>query len=285
MPSMRASSRFRGILVLACALAVGACAGIWGASQDRRTTSVVEYLYPDQKEPLAEQGIPVLSLPMRVGVAFVPEAPGRGAGGGLSEARKSALLEQVAAHFRAREFIKSLEVIPSAYLTPRGGFANLDQLRTMHGIEAIALVSYDQTQFTEEGLASLMYWTIVGAYVVSGEKNDTQTMVDAVVMHIPSRKLLFRAPGLSRVKGRATLVNLAEELRQDSEAGFDQAVTAMVANLDQELDRFRQRVKDSPGEYRVSNAPGYTGGAATALPWAALLALLALGGAWWRRTR
>ena len=266
-------------LLLVLALCTG-CAGMWGVSSARRTTSIVEYLYPDQKDAVAEQGIPVLSLPMRIGVAFVPESYGDGS---LSEARKGALLEQVAAHFRGRDFIKSLEVIPSAYLTPKGGFANLDQLRTMYGIETVALVSYDQTQFTDEGVASLMYWTIVGAYLVSAEKNDTHTMVDAVVVHIPSRKMLFRAPGVSQIQGSSTPVELSKELRRDGEKGFDQAVIAMIGNLDQRLGAFRETVKNSPKEYQIVKAQGYSGSGAFGLPGALLLLTLIAGGAWWSR--
>jgi len=62
------------------------------------------------------------------------------------------------------------------------------------------LISYDQTQFTDQGVLTLAYWTIVGAYVVQGEKNDTQTMVDAVVYDIPSRKMLFGLQGRASSK-------------------------------------------------------------------------------------
>ena len=271
-------------LVLAMIPSLSGCGALFGGySGDRRTTSIVDYLYPEQKDPIATEGIPVLSLPMKAGVAFVPESNGRHGANPLSEARKAALLEQVAAHFRGRDFIKSLEVIPSAYLTPRGGFTNLDQLRTMHGIETIVLVSYDQTQFTDEGVSSLMYWTIVGAYLVSAEKNDTHTMVDAVVVHIPSRQMLFRAPGTSQVKNRSTLVNLGEELRRDSAEGFDEAVEMMIANLDQQLAGFKERVKNSPREYQVAKAPGYTGGGSLGLWGASALALLLAAGALRRR--
>ncbi len=47
---------------------------------------------------------------------------------------------------------------------------------------------YDQVQFTGEGLLSLTYWTIVGAYLVPGEKNETKTMLDAAVFYIASRR-------------------------------------------------------------------------------------------------
>ena len=41
------------------------------------SSSVVQYLYPDQKQPVEKPAIPTLTLPLRVGVAFVPSADGR----------------------------------------------------------------------------------------------------------------------------------------------------------------------------------------------------------------
>ncbi len=262
-------------------LTLAVVSGCGGMRTQHTSTSVVEYLYPNaSKEPIANQGIPVLSLPMRVGIAFVPE----GSGSTLTEAKKTELLEKVAANFRKRDFIKSIEIIPSAYLMPKGGFANLDQIRTMHEIEAIALVSYDQKQFTDEGIASIAYWTIVGAYIVSGEKNSTYTMVDSVIMHIPSQKMLFRAPGTSQIKGSSTPINLSEELRADSEKGFNVAVDRMIPSLERQLAGFQEKVKASPEEYKVVRADsGGKGGGAFDFVTALLVGMLLAGGAWWSR--
>lgn len=265
------------LLGLALLTAVG-CA----TTQSRQTTSIVDYLYPDAKEPVVEQGIPVLNLPMRVGVAFVPEAHGFGSAV-LSEARKRQLLEEVAGHFRDRDFVHAIEIIPSAYLRPKGGFQNLDQLRTMHGVDVVALVSYDQAQFTDEGLSSLAYWTLIGAYLVRGEKNSTHTMVDAVIIDIPSRKMLFRAPGTSFVAGSATPVNLSEQLRLDAGRGFEAAVADMIVNLDQELVVFQDRVRSNPEEYRVERAPDYQGGGGSLGLLDSLLLLLGVSA--WRAMR
>lgn len=131
--------------------------------------------------------------------------------GVLTEVTKSVLLEKVADNFRKHEFVSEIEVIPSAYLTTGGGFSNLEQIQTMYGIDVIALVSYDQVQFTDEGTLSLTFWTLIGAYVISGEKNDTSIMLNTVVYDIQSKKMLFRAPGTSNVKGSATPVNLSEQ--------------------------------------------------------------------------
>jgi rhombotail lipoprotein len=145
-------------------------------------------------------------------------------------------------------------------MIPKGSFGNLDQLGTMFGVEIIALVSYDQNQFTDEGLASITYWTLIGAYLVPGEKNDTHTMVDAAVYDIKSRRLLFRAPGVSLIKSKSTLVNLSEQLRADSLTGFQEASRDLIKNLDEQLNLFKERVKAQPQEFQVVKKPGYTGG-------------------------
>lgn len=249
------------------------------------SASVVDFLYPDSKNPVVTPEIPVLRLPLRVGIAFVPG--GAYGNAALSEKKKMDLMQQVADHFKQYPYVKDIELIPTAYLKKQGGFANLDQIRTMYGVDVIALVSYDQVQFTGEDFLSISYWTIVGAYVVPGEKNDTDTMLDTVVFDIKSRKMLFRAPGMNHVKGRATPVNLSEQLRLDSETSFDEAAKQMVGNLDQQLGMFKDKVKQRPEEYRVVSTPEYesrTGGGSLDMAWLVLVA--ALGGAflWFRRS-
>ena len=109
-------------------------------------------------------------------------------------------------------------------------------------------------------------------------------MVDAVVMHIPSRKMLFRAPGVSQIKGLSTPVNLSEELRVDSEKGFNEAVDKMIRNLDTQLVAFEERVKSSPEEYTVVHSGGgRSGGGALGLPASLLISLFLCAGAWWAR--
>ena len=266
------TNKSTALLILMLAVLLSGCA----ARQTRMKSSVVDYLYPTQSETAVQPRIPVLNIPVKVGIAFVPEQPVRSAGmklwpgdtGGVAptEAKKADLLERVADHFRKHEFVSDIEVIPSAYLTPGGGFANLEQIKTMYGIDVIALVSYDQVQFTDEGFLSVTYWTLVGAYVFSGEKNDTSTMLDTAVYDIQSRNMLFRAPGTSNIKGRATPINLSEELRADSIEGFEQATDEMISNLDTQLANFREKVKRSPEQVKIVRRPGYSrGGTSTSL--------------------
>ena len=264
-------SKKKSLLLLSAiftAIVLSGCAG----QKTRFKSSVVDYLYPTNSETVEKPSIPVLSLPIKVGIAFVP-GQRKTSGGfnfwhrtitadGLTESKKTELLDKVAKHFKKYDFVSDIEVIPSDYLTPGGSFTNLEQIKTMYGVDVVALVSYDQIQFTDRGLLSFTYWTIVGAYVVSGDKNDTSTLMDTVVYDINSRKLLFRAPGTSDVKGSATPVNLSEELRADSIKGFELSTEKMIANLDMQLERFKEKIKERPEQIKIVHKKGYSGSGA-----------------------
>ena len=144
-----------------------------------RNSSVVDYLYPKSKNQEVSVEIPQLTLPLKIGIAFTPSRFGNSPH--LTEAKKVELMNGLSTYFETLEFVHSIETIPSDYLRPGGSFENLDQIKHMFGVDVIALVSFDQSRFTDEGLASLAYWTIVGAYIVPGEKNSTHTMMDTVL--------------------------------------------------------------------------------------------------------
>lgn len=283
---MRTSS-WLGISVASClgvSLLMGGCLNF--NRRAARSSSVVTFLYPNEKEPLPPTAIPVLRLPLRVGIAFVPGNPGRlySEGDSFSEMQKSQLLERVAEQFRHLDYIRSIEIVPSTYLRPGGGFINLDQVRNLLSVDVIALVAYDQVQFTDENLLSLSYWTIVGAYLFHGDKNDTQTLMEAAVYDIPSRHLLFRAAGASRVQGGSTAIKVGETLRAGSGAGFGLATDDLIKNLKDQLQNFRQRMKEAPGEVQIQRAPGFTGGGSFGWIFAAAAAVLGAG-YWVRRPR
>jgi len=271
-------------IVLLAFIVLSSCA----EQQTRSKSSVVDYLYPKQSETIITPSTPTLTLPLRVGIAFVPEGEtsymsrnawtgARGNGAALTSVMKQELLEKVADRFRSLEFVSEIEVIPTEYLTPGGSFDNLEQIQTMYGIDVVALVSYDQVQFTDEGFLSLTYWTIVGAYVVHGEMNDTNTMIDTVVYDIKSRKMLFRAPGTSTVKGGATPVNLSLELREDSVEGFNIAAEKMSENLKTQLDAFKKKIKDKPEQVNIVHSEGYTGNGTLSVSLIAMIALCTFG--------
>lgn len=200
--------------------------------------SLIDYLYPNDQTHQETAVSPVTAgvvLPARVGIAFAPEQVAQ-----LSEKDKLELLGRVKEEFIKYPFIAAAELIPSQHLAVGGGYANLDKLRLMYGTDLIALVSYDQMQHTDEGFKTISYWTVVGMYVVKGEKNDTNTMMDLSLFHIPSRKMLLHAAGTSQVKEGATIINLSEQLRADSLAGFSRATDNLIENLRVELGKFQQ---------------------------------------------
>jgi rhombotail lipoprotein len=258
-------------------VSLGGCASMFGNQQGQRQAgSVVDYLYPDAKEaPKMEATVTRLRLPVRVGIAF---APGGGYGGGsLQEAAKTQLLERVKASFSQYDYIGSIEVIPSSYLRPRGGFANLDQVARMFDVDVIALVSYDQIRFNDTNRLAVLYWTVVGAYLIKGDQYDVQTMVDAAVFDVRSRKLLFRAPGTSQVKGSSTLAGYSKEVRGAQSDGYAQAVDQMIPQLQAQLAGFKERAKSDPA-IQVDRSQYRGGHGAGSFGW--LAALLAVGVAW-----
>lgn len=240
------------------------------SQQSGSRSSVVDYLYPNTADVHIVQSIPELTLPIRLGIAFVPSEPSyqhgqhpfalnAQQGSLLDETAKIAMLESMAQHFKTQPYIGNIQIIPSNYLRPQGSFTNVDQLQALFGIDVIALISFDQMQFSHESTAALSYWTLIGAYFVSGQKNDTSTLMDTAVYDIKSRKLLFRAPGVSHIKGRSTPINLAEELRQDSHQGFHEASEHMISQLAQELDTFTTRLKTQPNDVKVVKSSQYRG--------------------------
>jgi rhombotail lipoprotein len=170
------------------------------------------------------------------------------------------LLEKVKAAFVQYDYIDRIEVIPSTYLTGGDGFNTLEQVGRLYDVDVMALVSYDQVTQSVENNAALLYWTIVGMYVIPGNENTVQTFVDTAVFDIKSRKMLFRAPGISKLEKRTTAIGIDETLAEKSMQGFDLAVTDMTKNLDDELARFKVRVKQEKIA-NVEHRSNYSGGA------------------------
>ncbi|MDH3401045.1 MAG: rhombotarget lipoprotein [Chromatiales bacterium] len=263
-------------LVLVATL-LGGCSQFWLANSGGKTvsSSLVSYLYPEgMKTPIVPR-TPLLNLPLRAGIAFVPGVGPQAAP--VDAATRQMLLSNVANHFREREYISDIEVIPDAYLRGGRGFETLEQVARMYGLDIIALVSYDQQTFTADTKASFWYWTIVGAYVVEGSENDVSTFVDTAVFDVASHSLLIRAPGTSRRSGKSTAVDVAEHLAENQVLGFEEAMADMTANLSAELDQFQARVEAGDAtDIQIAHRPGYSGGGGSSDPLIAALLLAAL---------
>lgn len=226
------------------ALALVACeTGLKERSQQRHGASVMEYLYPGEATTavVAPADLTQLRVPLRIGVAFVPS--GALASAGASEAQQQQLLDGVVKAFERYPFVSDLKVIPSQYLRAGGGFSDLQRAATVFDVDVVALLSYDQVQFTEKTRASAWYWTLIGAYVVHGDQYDVHTMVEASVLDVKSRRLLFRAAGTNVTRGDATMANVAGATRAARTAGFRQAVDQMIPQLQASLAAFREKAR------------------------------------------
>ena len=227
-------SLFALLLVLA--------AGCTGAlPPSHRVNSALDFLYPEGVTAAGPASEVVLKLPVRAGLAFAPnrnnqEDP-------ITEEQKQRLLARVASAFQEHKAIGHLEVVPTTYLQPGGSFANLEQIRSSLGVDLMVLLSYDQSQFTESTRASWTYLTVVGPFLIEGEKNDTRTVMDAVIYDVRSRALLFRAAGESTVKGRSSPLNVDRKRRTFAGQGFDQATDSLIGSLNTALARFEEQAK------------------------------------------
>lgn len=218
----------------------------------QRRSSLTTYLGgKDSASPTPVEGPVRLQLPLRMGIAFVPAADTTrkgqsGLGGGpddlISPDQEQMLHQKVADLFQAKPWAQSFKIIPRHYLAASGGFDDLDKVARTFGVEVVALVSVDQLQFSSPRWYAWTYWTLVGAYMIKGDKNDTTTLVDAAVYHVPSRTFLFRASGVGTVKGSSTWSGREDAFRQQSRESLQLAMTNLSPALDQGVAAFKQDI-------------------------------------------
>lgn len=185
-------------------------------------------------------GFAYLRPPIRVGIAFVPEGVSTGS---LPDVEKTRLLERIRAAFSRYPFVGGIEVIPVPHLGPGGGFTNLQMVAGMFDVDVIALLSCDQVRFDDPDALPVVYWTITGTSVIRGAPHDTWTLVDASVLDVRSRKLLFHAPGAIHTAARTSMAGFSGLDPAARLEGCNRAVDKLVPRLHAELDIFRARMQ------------------------------------------
>jgi rhombotail lipoprotein len=255
------STRLVAIVVVAVVALTSGCASVFfRQAPNKQSASIVNYLYPSAAQaPQLKEEVVTLRPPVRIGLAFVPEAARGSYGAMLSEVDRLKLLERVRDSFTKHPYIGAIEIIPTQYLQQGGGFANAEQVARMFNVEVMAFVSYDQVQFNDNNALSFLYWTIVGAYVVHGDQYDIRTMLDVSVFDVASQKLLLRAPGVSQIAGSAPAAGFTERARNARIDGYNKAADTLIPQLQTELDKFRERIK-TDATVRVAAKQGYKGG-------------------------
>jgi rhombotail lipoprotein len=263
-------------------LGIALLAGCSFSRQVHRRSNLMSYLYPNAAEAPqpSSQGVR-LRLPLRIGIAFVPadviHSQFRGMEAELPGTVEKRLLNVVRDAFRSRDWVKEVVVIPSTYLTPGGGFTNLDQLSQMFSVDVIALVSVDQFQSSDPYPISFLYLSIVGAYVLPLDHNDTRTLIDAAVFYVPARRFLLRAPGQSHITGHSNAVDVQESMRERSFKGLEMAMSDLSVNLSKEVDGFRHDIiSGERNDVDVINKQGASIRTSGSVGWAWALALLLL---------
>ena len=102
-------------------------------SATRNSSSLVDFLYSDGAAPPLENAIAQLRVPLRVGIAFLPESNGQA--NALPAAQKEELLERIRTRFQDRKFVSEIVVIPDYYLKDARGFAGLEGVQRLYSIE------------------------------------------------------------------------------------------------------------------------------------------------------
>jgi rhombotail lipoprotein len=270
-------------ILIAALLGLVLLLGCSFARQVHRRSNLMSYLYPKATEAPqpSSQGVR-LRLPLRVGIAFVPSEAASGpyglyggASAALPGTVEKSLLNVLHDTFKSRDWVKEVVVIPSTYLTPGGGFANLDQVSQMFGVDVIALVSIDQFQSSDPLPVSFLYLSIVGAYVLPLDHNDTRTLIDAAVFYVPARRFLLRAPGQSRITGHSTAVDVSDAMRERSVKGLSMAMSDLSVNLSKEVDTFKQDIiSGERNDVDVINRQGTSIRTSGSIEWLWALSLL-----------
>jgi rhombotail lipoprotein len=232
------------ILSLLAALALLAALGCNTPQTHARRSSLMDYLYPKEKSaPAPNPAGARLKLPLRLGIAFVPATSASWRVSGLmAPGQEKLLLDVVKQSFKDRSWVSEIKLVPSAYLRTGGGFENMDQVARMYGVDVMALVSVDQIQYTDPRWYSFTYLSIVGAYVLPGDANDTRTLIDAAVYDVASHTFLLRAPGQSQMKGSSTWAYREKQLREHSAKSLELAMADLAKNLDAEVGAFKAEV-------------------------------------------
>lgn len=267
------------VCIALCSAALGGCAelqpfcGWYCAPSHHSSSSLVEFLYPKGQVPPPANSVPELHVPLRVGLAFLP-SQGTGVTG-PDAALKEALLERVRRHFSERKFITEIVIIPDYYLSAQRGFAGLEGVQRLYSVDLMALVSYDQVMHADQNEWSLGYFTIVGLYVLKGNRYDFSTLVDLAVVDPATRSLVLRAGGVDTRHGNTSPVMEQRESREAGAAGFEAASDQMIQHFDEALTNFEAQVRAGRANVHVVRKDGSAGGGG-AFTWPWLLALAGL---------
>ena len=259
-------------------LAVGltGCASMFPGFDRRHhaaSSSLVEFLYGRGELPPVASEVH-LELPIRVGVSFLP-ADG---GDRPSAADRDKVLAAIRDKFKSRPYVTEIVPIPDYYLRANGndGLTQIEQISRLNQLDLFALVSYDQITDSSMNKSSLAYLTILGAYFVRGDRDETHTLLDLAVIDPRTRLLVLRSGGTSTLSGSTTLIEADRHETAQRSRGFELATANLVENFQRELTEFEGRVREGTAPVKVTHRATPAGGGGGALDPALLSFLVTL---------
>jgi rhombotail lipoprotein len=270
---MRHIRMIGGSLLVVC---LTGCAALFHDFERRHhgaSSPLVEFLYGHGEVPPVASEVH-LELPIRVGVSFLP-ASGRA---GPSAVEREKVLAAIRDNFKSRPYVTEIVPIPDYYLRANGndGLTQIQQVSRLNQLDLFALVSYDQVTDLTVNKNSLAYLTIVGAFIVRGDRHETHTLLDLAVVDPRTRTLVLRSGGTSSLAGNTTLIEAEHHETAQRAKGFELATTSLVDNFKRELTDFEGRVREGTAPVRVTRRTFAGGSGGGALDPALLLFLIAL---------
>jgi rhombotail lipoprotein len=276
----RHKKKLRLLVAAALTLLLGGCGILSGneclfhcGEQRAASTPLVQFLYGDGRRVPDKDAAVTLRLPIRVGLAFLP---GRGANpdAGPTPIERERILGSIRASFSDLPYVSEIVPVPSSYFDAArdDGMRQLEQLARLQNLDLVALICWDQRTQVSENRRSFAYLTIVGALLVKGNHNETQTIVDLAVIEPVRGSLVLRAGGVSSTATTVTAIDQPGKLRKQQRVGFDQATDALIANFRTELTDFESRVRAGTADVKVVKQARGGGGSGSLDP--GLLAML-----------
>jgi rhombotail lipoprotein len=254
-------AQIRLILVATAALGLGGCAALFnGLNHDRHhaaSSPLVGFLYGNNEIPPVAEEVH-LELPIRVGVTFLA-SQGRS---GPSAIDREKVLAAIRDNFKSRPYVSEIVPIPDYYLRTGGndGLTQIEQISRLNRLDLFAIVSWDQVTDSTANKNSLAYLTIVGAYFVRGDRNETHTLLDIAVIDPRTKTLVLRSGGTSALAGNTTLIEADHHETAQRSKGFELATANLVDNFKRELTDFEGRVREGTAPVKVTRRSSGGGG-------------------------
>lgn len=134
------------------------------------------------------------------------------------------------------KFIGSVAV---ATVDDTKGKISLEGLRASYAADIALILSYQQDQRTgQSGAAGLMDAMLIGMFLVPGVETKTASVIDGMVVHIPSSAIIFRASGLDERSTHSTTHARKDTATEESINSILAATTDFGNSLCKSLTKF-----------------------------------------------